>query len=259
MSVPIGLNESVLYLSLLGYCLYALGWTNQRTQRGLYRFLLMLTGTQQVAALILFLLYLPGILLHEGTHWLAAWLLRLKPNAFTVWPTLRGNTLELGSVQMTETDIWRDTAVGLAPLVVGSTAMAVIGTQILYATELAELALGLRFGRIVDWFREMLAVQDSMLWLYLLFAFGNGMMPSVSDRRSLRLVVFYFGIGVLMLVLADLLSRQVSIDWLLAALASTAAPSRMLVSCLMLVLLFDFCLLGLLSVYDLLLSGRRTQ
>ncbi len=257
MSVPTGLNESVLYLSLLGYCLYALGWTNQRAQRGLYRFLLMLTGTQQVAALILFLLYLPGILLHEGTHWLAAWLLRLKPRAFTVWPTLRDNTLELGSVQMAETDIWRDTAVGLAPLVVGSATMAVIGTQILYTTELAELALGLRFGRIVAWFREMLAVQDSMLWLYLLFAFGNGMMPSVSDRRSLRLVVFYFGLGVLMLVLADLLSRQVSIDWLLAALAGAAAPSRMLVSCLLLVLLFDFCLLGLLSVYDLLLSGRR--
>lgn len=258
MSVPAGLNESVLYLSLLGYCLYALGWTNQRTQRALYRFLTMLTGSPQVAALVLFLLYLPGILLHEGTHWLAAWLLRLKPHAFTVWPTLRGNTLELGSVQMAETDIWRDTAVGLAPLAVGSTAMAVIGTQILYATELAELALGLRFRLIVGWFREMLAIQDSTLWLYLLFAFGNGMMPSVSDRRSLRLVVFYFGLGVLLLVLADLLSRQVSIDWLLDILAGTAAPSRMLVSCLMLVLLFDFCLLGMLSVYDLLLSSRRT-
>lgn len=210
-----------------------------------------------MALLGLFLLYLPGIALHEGTHWCAAWALRMKPQSLSLWPAKTGQRIQLGSVRMQSAGIWRETLVGLAPLAVGTAVIAAIGTRVLGLQDLILLALRGEPGQIWMRFRDSLAAPDGILWLYFVFATGNGMLPSASDRRSLALVMYYLGAGVVLFALVDRISAEVSSAWLSAWLASLIPSLQALNSFLLLVICLNLWLLALLSFYLFLVRIHR--
>ncbi len=260
MPVALSLEKGLYFLFLLGLVLTLLIWLVRQLYPRLYRFLLMVTGSRPMAMLVLFLLFLPGIALHECTHWLCAWLLRMQPHTLTLWPTLRGHTLEMGSVQMRGAGIWRETLVGLAPLLVGSALIALIGSQVFRIQELVLHLLRLQPQAAWSLLRTALHAPDSALWLYLLFAIGNSMLPSSSDRRSLALVLYYLGLGVVLFVIADLVSPEVTSTWWPHAVTAFTHPLQALNSFLLLVILLDLGLLGLLGLlHELLVQARRRQ
>jgi len=63
-------------------------------------------------------LFLPGTIVHEGAHWVAAFLLNGQPGSFSVWPKRleNGNWL-LGSVAIKNLTWYNGLFIGLAPLV----------------------------------------------------------------------------------------------------------------------------------------------
>lgn len=137
-------------------------------------------------------LFLPGTIVHEVSHWLTAKLLGVKTSRFSLWPTVkRKGELQMGAVQVNLADPFRHSLIGLAPLIFGTIVVLLIGQGRLALDQLG-LALGSGdLETIGEAVTRTLAVPDVWLWLYLLFAVANAMLPSAADRESWRTVLLY--------------------------------------------------------------------
>ena len=169
-------------------------WISRHTQI----IFLLLTRHPGMAVLLNQLVFLPGVILHELSHWLLARLLGVRTMGFSVWPKRQSDgTVRLGYVQTEKVDFLREALIGVAPLVAGCAAVVLIGNQIL---QLDQVAIAFARG---DWdsaSRGLVSVMqyaDLLVWLYVLFALSNTMMPSASDRRAWPLVgLLLLGLGV---------------------------------------------------------------
>lgn len=161
----------------------------------------LLTGNPQVAMWLFWVMFLPGTLLHEFSHWLTAVLLGVKTSRFSIWPKKKKKgELQMGSVQVELTDPFRHSLIGVAPLIFGSIAVLLIGQVWL---ELDRLGLALSSGDlevISEAVAQTLLKPDVWLWLYLIFAISNAMMPSVSDRESWRTVLIYLALALVLAI-----------------------------------------------------------
>lgn len=159
---------------------------------------LLLSGSQGVATWFYFFLFLPGILIHELSHYLIAILLRARPGKFTLWPQSRRGRVVLGSVEVRTDNPLVHSLIGVAPLVFGSLAVWLIA-QFLRFDQLAEAASSGSLEQLFRVLGDILITPDFWLWLYLLFAIANAMMPSPADRLYWRPVLLFFGgIGLLL-------------------------------------------------------------
>jgi hypothetical protein len=162
-------------------------------------------------ALILYsLMMLPGVLLHEGSHWIMATVLGVRAGRFSVVPQrMPDGTLRLGYVETEATDFIREALIGAAPLLFGATAIIFIGYSRLGVGPAGEaLARGDLLGMLAV-LGAMVGVADFWLWLYLIFAVANSMLPSASDRRGwwrlllvlgvVSALLYYVGFGTVLL------------------------------------------------------------
>ena len=143
---------------------------------------LLVTGDGRIALILYFVLIFPGVFVHECSHALAAWILRVRVRhlAFGIRRKAQGDRVALGSVDIGATDPIRASLIGLAPLIAGTASILLI----------SNLALGLRpladVGPQGFWqaLQKIHQAPDFALWTYLVFAVGNAMFPSAADRRS---------------------------------------------------------------------------
>jgi len=167
---------------------------------------LLLVRDADLALILYSLLMLPGVLVHEASHWLTATLLGVRAGRFSVVPErLPDGTLRLGYVETEHVDPVREALIGAAPLLAGAAVIIFVGYSRLGVETLGE-ALGhgdlLGMGQAVG---EMTARPNFWLWLYLVFTVANSMLPSASDRRAwwpvlatlalLTVLLFAFGLG----------------------------------------------------------------
>jgi len=156
----------------------------------------LLTGNAHLAVWLFWVLFLPGTVLHEVSHWLTATLLRVKTSRFSLWPKLKKKgELQMGSLQVEVADPFRYSLIGLAPLIFGSFAVLIIGQ---WQLELGQLGQAISTGKLAvisQAVSRTLSVPDVWLWLYLLFAISNAMLPSASDRQAWRTVLIYLGVA----------------------------------------------------------------
>ena len=167
---------------------------------------LLLVRDADLALILYSLLMLPGVLVHEGSHWLAATVLGVRAGRFSVVPErLPDGTLRLGYVETEHVDPLREALIGVAPLLAGAAVIIFVGYSRLGVEPLGQ-ALGrgdlLEMGQAVA---EMVARPNFWLWLYLVFTVSNSMLPSASDRRAwwpvlatvvvLTVLLFAFGLG----------------------------------------------------------------
>lgn len=165
-------------------------WINRHLQG----VVLLLSRSEEVASLVYFVLLLPGVVLHEGSHWLTAKVLRVRTGKFTIGLNKRrGGRLEMGSVRVAEVDPVRNSLIGLAPLVGGSLAIFLIGCWALGVEVLARALQSGDGAHIAAELWDALHMPDFWLWLYLIFAISNAMLPSASDRRAWPSVLIFLG------------------------------------------------------------------
>jgi hypothetical protein len=197
------LLSPLLTFALALACLVVLSrWIALQVQRIGYR----VTGDAQAAVLVYYLLLLPGIFLHELSHYIMAWLLGLRLGKFSLGPKRRrGNAVELGSVTVGSGGALRDSLVGLAPFLGGTAALLLIGYLVfnLAALGRAWTASGWRgiWGAVDGVWR----VADFWLWAYLIFAISNAMTPSPADRRPWLTAGLYVALALIFMSLAGLL------------------------------------------------------
>lgn len=166
---------------------------------------LLLTGKLPRAAVLYALVLLPGVFLHELSHWLTATLLGVRTGGFSLIPRLQKD----GSIQLGYVEYFKDRSlgpvreslIGGAPLLAGTAVILLIGVRIFNVTELTAALQSGRVSLLVDALRQVGQTADLFLWLYLLFAVSNGMMPSRSDRRAWpALLLLLAGLTVLLYV-----------------------------------------------------------
>jgi len=170
-------------------------WFSQRVAA----FVMLVTASQSATLYVHFLLFLPGTLLHELSHWFSAKILGLRTGGMEFGPKVRRDGMvQMGAVKYQRADAVRESLVGLAPLISGS----VVVLLLTYRRFGLAFPGSLAFGDIPRVLSTIWHTKDSWIWLYLLLAIGNTMFPSASDRRSWGILGLYLLItlGVLSLV-----------------------------------------------------------
>jgi len=173
----------------------------------------LLTEDGNFALTLYFLLMLPGVLLHELSHATAAWLLRVRVRRLSIGIRRKGRSrqVSLGSVDIAHTDPIRASLIGLAPLVAGCAAILWISNQVLGVKSLP------RFGEPGFWqaLRTVYRVTDFWLWIYLVMAIGNVMLPSAADTQAWGTALIFIVFAAAVLYFSGLLgSISVSLaEW----------------------------------------------
>ncbi len=240
---------TLLTFALLVMLLYWLQrWISQHVQ-GIG---VLLFNSSNAGMALLWFVLLPGVLLHEASHWLMAKLLAVPTGRLRLSPTVQGKQVVLGSVEVKRTDPVRDSLVGLAPFLAGTLALLAIGYWVFDAASLGLAWQRGAWGQISELLLGAFKVKDATLWLYLIFAVSNAMMPSPSDRESWRLVLVYLAVvAIVMLFFGWLPSLPASlVDALTRGL-------RTLTYAFALALLIDLVFAAALALLELLLSALR--
>jgi len=155
--------------------------------RHLQGLVLLFSGDQQTAISLYYLVLLPGIVLHELSHVLAAQLVGIKTKRISLRPTAkRGRRVRFGAVTIKASDPIRETWIGLAPLLTGSAIILC----------LARWQFGLAPAPVLypDLLLSCLQAPDAWLWIYLVFAISNAMLPSESDRQPWRPILLFLAL-----------------------------------------------------------------
>lgn len=175
---------------------------------------LLLTRNRQLTLGLFAILFLPGVFLHELSHFLMAKLLGVRTRGFSLIPKpMPGGRLQMGYVEVAQTDILRDSLIGLAPLIAGTLFVAFAG---IYKMQLHTIWGFLVNGAIESFWGGLGGlpeVPDFYVWFYLTFAVSSTMMPSESDRHS------WLQLGLWVAVLLALAIFSGAGDWMLANLA----------------------------------------
>ncbi|MFZ2362050.1 MAG: hypothetical protein WA040_22115 [Anaerolineae bacterium] len=240
---------TLLAFALLVMLLY---WLQRWISQHLQGVGILLFSSSNAGMALLWFVLLPGVLLHEGSHWLMAKLLGVPTGRLRLSPSVQGKQVVLGSVEVKRTDPVRDSLVGLAPFLAGTLALLAIGYWVFDAASLGLAWQRGAWNQIAELLLGAFQIDDAALWLYLIFAVSNAMMPSPSDRESWRLVLVYLAVvAAVMLVFGWLPSLPASmIDALTGGL-------RTLTYAFALALLIDLVFAAALALLELLLSALR--
>ena len=168
-------------------------------QRALHKELqgifLLLTRRVEIAVVIFSLLFFPGVLLHELSHFLMAVLLRIRTGRFSLIPHHMGDgRLQLGFVETEQADFLRDALIGFAPLLAGGVFVGYAGWAKLGLLQLWDALLSLDSLVVLEKSKVMLAQPDFWLWFYLTVVISGTMLPSPSDRRAWFSLVLAIGL-----------------------------------------------------------------
>lgn len=149
---------------------------------------LLLTGRPDWAIYIYAIVLFPGVLLHEVSHWLAATVLGVRTGGMSLWPRRQPDgTLQLGYVEYYKSRRLgpvRESLIGGAPLLAGTVAILLIGTYVFGVTDLAEAVRSGDVDILARAMADLMATPYILLWVYLIFAVSNAMLPSRSDRHA---------------------------------------------------------------------------
>jgi hypothetical protein len=109
----------------------------------------------------------------------------------SVHPRRSGQRVQLGFVPVERTDVVRASLIGLAPLLVGSTLILLVGYMVFSIGMVEDAVVASDWRRVAEGLRGMLDAPDTWIWAYVVFAVSNTMLPSQSDRQAWTPVILY--------------------------------------------------------------------
>jgi hypothetical protein len=168
-------------LLLLGPLLIFQRWLHWEIQA----IFLLITRRPDITVVLFSVLFFPGVLLHEASHWIMARLLGVRTAGFSLLPRpMDGGKLQMGYVKVSRTDWLRDALIGAAPLITGGLIVAYIGLAQLDLHALWDAAVTGGPAAIIAAIPALVEQKDFWLWFYLIVVVSSMMMPSESDRRA---------------------------------------------------------------------------
>lgn len=175
-------------------------------QRLLHReiqgFLLLVFTKPRIVMVLFSLILLPGVFLHELSHFLIAKIVGVPVTKFSIIPeSSKDGTLRLGFVQTRQCDPVRDSLIGLAPFIFGLILIGLIGSRQLGMEAVVTAAFQSDTHTMVQAFQNSTHREDYWIWMYLAFSISSTMLPSVSDRQSWKTVI----IGIVLILIGLLI------------------------------------------------------
>ncbi len=233
--------EAVLWLVVVLAVLWLLNIVLAQHIQGL---ILLLGGSARVAVAVYDVLVLPGVVLHELSHTLMAWLLGVRVLRVRLFQFRRLHDPRQGEVVVAQADPLRMSMIGAAPLVGGGVILALLQPLMLalLGDQFSLAALG-----------DVLQTPRALAVLYLVVAVTNTMFPSAADRQAWRVVL----VGTL-LVGALVIGLRLAVPP--AWINSLTAAAERLAALLWPVLLIDLAVLALVLLAEVLVGrvrGRR--
>ena len=179
--IPAALNVVFGFLISLLPFLLVQRWVHREIQT----IFLLLTRNSSASLGLFSLLFFPGVLLHETSHFLAARLLGVRTGHFSVIPQLTSDgRLRLGYVETEKADLIREALIGAAPLLTGGAAVIFLGTHNLGGMALSQVVAQQAWGEFLPVLKAMTRQPDFWVWFYLAFTVSSTMLPSQSDREA---------------------------------------------------------------------------
>lgn len=136
--------------------------------------------SQRFTVGVLAVLFLPGTIIHEISHFIAAGLLFVPTGNIEIFPEVDGDHVRLGSAEIGQTDMLRRIIIGMAPLF--------IGLSIIFSV--LWIVQGGLLGTAAIW--------EKVLALYVIFEVGNSMF---SSKKDLEGAYAFFGAIIFVVIL----------------------------------------------------------
>lgn len=174
----------------------------RRLHREIQAVLLLITRRMDLTLAIFSLIFLPGVLVHEASHYLMAHALGVRTGRFSIFPKpLKDGRLQLGYVETAHTDLLRDALIGAAPFFAGGLIVTYVGLVQMGLYDFWLVLLSANGGTITQALLALPQRSDFWVWFYVAFTVSSTMLPSASDRRAW----LPLGIGLALLLVASLL------------------------------------------------------
>lgn len=199
----------------LALALVALLYLQRWMHREIQAVFLILTRHPGITIGIFALIFIPGVFLHELSHFIMAQILRVRTGRFSLVPTpMPDGRLQMGYVETERSDFVRDSLVGAAPILFGTLILAWVAVERLQLAVMWDVLRNNQMDLFLLGLTILPRLPDFWLWFYLAFTVSSTMMPSESDRQSWTppLVVIAIFLGLLLLAGAG--------PWMLEHLAS---------------------------------------
>lgn len=129
--------------------------------------------SEKRAIIPVFIIFLPGVIVHELAHFLMAEILLVKAHNMEIWPKIENGGLKMGSVQVSKSDIFRQMLIGIAPIIFG----VAILTAGIYS-----------FLHLVDYSKLLttpVGIITIIFLIYVVFTITNTMFSSKKDLDGL--------------------------------------------------------------------------
>ena len=162
----------------------------------LYSFFDIFIKSQKIVFIMVSILYFPGTIIHEMSHFFTAIILFLNVKDIRIFPEFENDHIRLGSVSFEKKDFIRGILVGVAPIIFAMLIFFIVATNALYPTN--SLGLNILFG-------------------YLIFTISSTMFSSKKDIVDLIYVIplaiiligvtIYFGINDSALFKSDFITK----------------------------------------------------
>lgn len=170
--------------------LYGVGW--------------LLTNDKKSATAIYYVLLFPGVFVHEFVQYLLAGALNVRIKRMIAWPEAQEDgTLRLDFVQIQGARWYQAAIIGAGPMIVGMAIVWLIASEVLRMEAFLTALETTDFSVIGPAFQDLISQPDFYLWLYLVFAISNAMLPTPADREGWPLVIAFLGVALGFLVIFD--------------------------------------------------------
>ncbi|MFC1653727.1 hypothetical protein ACFL1M_02670 [Patescibacteria group bacterium] len=131
----------------------------------------LLFHSKKIGIIIYSMIYLPGTIIHELSHFFTAAFLGVRTGEISIFPREEEDSrIQLGSVKIAKTDFFRSSLIGVAPFIVGN-------ILLFYFVSV----LGIDITRIGELLKADMGIQKS-IFLYLTLAVSNTLFTSKEDR-----------------------------------------------------------------------------
>jgi len=174
--------DGLFWLVLMILPLYFL---QRSLHREIHAVFLILTRHEGFSIGLFALIFLPGVFLHELSHFIMARLLQVRTGRFSLLPQVMSNgRLRLGYVETARSDVVRDSLIGAAPLLAGGLFVAYASIAQMQLLPLWDVMRHAQWPLVWLGFKILINIPDFWLWFYLTFAVSSTMLPSESDRHA---------------------------------------------------------------------------